>query len=326
MSYSEDFFEFSSTDSLPVLDILDPNYDVPRPEDFVPIFRDDNFSTRYGIYLQDQIDLLDNLNFLIGGRVDWISQRTEVPEEPTQSQDDSAFSPRVGLVYQPSDAVSLYTSYSQSFNPTFGSNPDGRAFEPSRGTQYEVGIKTDIIENILSATLSAYQIIKTNFTTPDPNDPDFSIQIGEQRSRGIELDVTGEIVPGWNITAAYAYTDAEITEDNSLSVGNRLTNVPENQASLWTTYELQEGDLAGLGFGLGLFYVGDRQGDLDNSFTLPSYFRTDAALFYRKNNLNAALNISNLFNTDYFRASDGGNLFLFRGEPFTISASLEWEF
>ncbi|NJN05044.1 MAG: TonB-dependent receptor [Leptolyngbyaceae cyanobacterium RM1_1_2] len=103
-------------------------------------------------------------------------------------------------------------------------------------------------------------------------------------------------------------------------------NVPKNQASLWTTYELQAGDLAGLGFGLGLFYVGDRQGDLDNSFTLSDYLRTDAALFYRRDSFNAALNFRNLFNTDYFRASDGGNLFLFRGEPFTVTASIGWEF
>ncbi|NJN05043.1 MAG: TonB-dependent receptor [Leptolyngbyaceae cyanobacterium RM1_1_2] len=219
VSYTEDFFAFSTAENPPRLDVLDPNYNVPRPDNFVPAFRDDNFSTRYGIYLQDQIDLLDNLKFLIGGRVDWISQRTEVPDEPTQSQNDSAFSPRVGLVYQPSDTISLYTSFSQSFVPTFGSNPDGSVFEPSRGTQYEVGIKTDIIENVLSATLSAYQINKTNITTPDPNNPDFSIQIGEQRSRGVELDVGGEILPGWNITAAYAYTDAEVTEDNSVSVG-----------------------------------------------------------------------------------------------------------
>lgn len=322
---TEDTFAFSEG-TVPNLDIFNPNYNVPRPTDFAPIFADANFITSYGLYLQDQIDILKNLKLLVGGRFDWISQRTEVEGETPQEQDDSAFSPRVGLVYQPSDTVSLYASYSRSFLPTFGSSLNGEAFEPTRGTQYEVGAKTDFLDGRLSATLAAYQLNRSNITTPDPSNPDFSIQVGEQRSRGIELDVTGEILPGWNVTAAYAYTDAEITEDNEFSDGNRLTNVPDHQASLWTTYEIQSGDLEGLGFGLGLFYVGERQGDLDNSFSLSDYLRTDLALFYRKNRFKAALNFRNLFNTDYFRASDGGDLFLFRGKPFTVVGSVSWEF
>lgn len=109
-----------------------------------------------------------------------------------------------------------------------------------------------------------------------------SIATGEQRSRGIELDVSGEILTGWNIIASYAYTDAEVTEDNRLPEGNRLVGVPYNAASLWTTYEIQTGDLQGLGFGLGLFYVGDRAGDLANTFEVSDYIRTDGSIFYQK--------------------------------------------
>ncbi|MEO1350120.1 MAG: TonB-dependent siderophore receptor [Cyanobacteria bacterium J06635_15] len=322
---AEDSFAFSSG-TVPSLDLLNPNYDVPRPDNFVPAFSDANFTTSYGLYLQDQVSLRDDLKLLVGGRFDWVSQRTEVEGEDPQEQDDTAFSPRIGLVYQPSDAVSLYASYSRSFVSTFGSNPDGNVFDPSQGTQHEVGIKADFLESRLSTTLAAYHITKSNLTTTDPDDPNFSIQVGEQRSQGVELDVAGEIFPGWNLVASYAYTDAEITEDNDLPEGNKLTNVPEHQASLWTTYEIQTGDLEGLGFGLGLFYIGERPGDLENTFMLSDYFRTDAAIFYRKDQFNAAINFRNLFNTDYFRASDGGDLFLFRGEPFTVTTSIGWEF
>jgi iron complex outermembrane receptor protein len=321
----EDSFAFDSA-AVPNLDINNPNYDIPRPNDFVFAFADENFTTAYGIYLQDQVALLDNLKLLVGGRFDWISLRTEESGIEINDQDDNAFSPRVGLVYQPSEKMSLYTSFSRSFVQEVGSSLEGEAFEPTRGTQYEIGVKTDFLEDKLSATLAAYYLTKTNVTTSDPIDPDFSIQTGEQRSQGIELDVNGEILPGWNVTAAYAFTDAEVTEDNSIPEGNRLTNVPENQASIWTTYELQKGSLAGLGLGLGLFYIGEREGDLDNSFQLDDYLRTDAALYYRRDRLNAAINFSNLFDTDYFRASDGGDLFLFRGEPFTVSGSISWEF
>ncbi|MEM7591894.1 MAG: TonB-dependent siderophore receptor [Cyanobacteria bacterium P01_A01_bin.83] len=321
----EDSFTFD-TAAVPNLDIDNPNYDVPRPDDFAFAFADENFVTAYGLYLQDQVDLLDNLKLLIGGRFDWISLRTEEEEIEINDQDDSAFSPRVGLVYQPSDRVALYTSFSRSFVQEIGSSLSGEAFEPTKGTQYEIGVKTDWLDNRLSATLAGYYLEKTNVTTPNPVDPDFSIQTGEQRSQGIELDVTGEILPGWNVTLAYAYTDAVVTEDNSIPEGNRLTNVPENQASIWTTYELQQGSLKGLGFGLGLFYIGEREGDLDNSFQLDDYLRTDAALYYRRGRLNAAINFRNLFDADYFRASDGGELFLFRGEPFTVVGSVSWEF
>ncbi|MHC5721738.1 MAG: TonB-dependent receptor domain-containing protein, partial [Nostoc sp.] len=97
---------------------------------------------------------------------------------------------------------------------------------------------------------------------------------------------------------SYAYTNAEVTEDNAIPLGSKLLGTPENQASLWTTYEIQKGNLKGLGFGLGLFYVGRRAGDADNSFELPDYLRTDAAIYYRKNGFNAGINIRNLFDTD----------------------------
>jgi iron complex outermembrane recepter protein len=127
----------------------------------------------------------------------------------------------------------------------------------------------------------------------------------------------------------YALTDTEVTTDNSIpsNEGNRFENVPQNQASLWTTYEIQKGDLQGLGFGLGLFYVGERQGDLANSFQVGDYLRTDAAIYYRRNGFNAAINIRNLFDIDYIGSvNNGSRLSVERGEPFTIVGSVSWEF
>ncbi|MEH2446391.1 MAG: TonB-dependent siderophore receptor [Nostoc sp.] len=309
--------------SVPALDVFNPNYNIP----ITTLETSTGYGTvqSYGFYLQDQISFQDNLKLLIGGRFDWISQKsgTDQPE-----QNDNAFSPRIGLVYQPSKSVSLYASYSQSFNPNSGLNGDGSQFEPTKGTQYEAGIKADFLENRLSTTLAVYQITKTNITTDDPNndDPNYLIQIGEVRSQGIELDITGEILPGWKAIASYAHTNAEVTEDNLISVGNRLEDVPKNQASLWTTYELQNGDFKGLGLGLGLFYVGARAVDLDNSFEVPDYLRTDAAIYYRRDALKAAINIRNLFDTEYFVDSNGTRARVKTGAPFTIIGSISWEF
>nr|WP_289501544.1 TonB-dependent receptor [Gloeocapsopsis sp. IPPAS B-1203] len=303
---------------------------MSRPELF-PNFKYDETIQSYGVYAQDQIAFSDNLKLLIGGRYDWVSYIQEIADfgvgSPTGNpvQVDGAFSPRIGLVYQPSDTVSLYASYSRSFRQTTGFNPDGREFEPTRGTQYEIGVKTDFLEGKLSTNLAAYYLTRTNITTPDPDNPLFSIQTGEARSQGIELDVTGEVLPGWNIIAAYAYTDAIVTEDNTTPVGNRLTNAPEHQASIWTTYTIPEGGLRGLGFGLGLFYVGERPGDSANSFELGSYLRTDAALYYRRGNFNTAINIRNLFDLDYATFSFDRN-FVERGDPFTVVGSISWTF
>jgi iron complex outermembrane recepter protein len=325
--------DFGGFDPYPSINIFDPVYTregYPK-EESLNFFRDDITST-WGFYLQDQINLLPNLILLVGGRFDSFDQDRSTQDlgEPKQEfeQSDSKFSPRVGLVYQPSDAISLYASYTESFQPSIGANRnfDDSAFEPETGTQYEIGIKTDWLDGRLSATLAAFHLSKQNVTTEDPNDPRFSIQTGEQTSKGIELDVAGEILPGWNIIAAAAYIDARITKDNTLEEGNWLDNVPEFSTSLWTTYEIQAGDLRGLGFGLGLYYVGDRYGDLDNSYTLPSYFRTDAAIFYRRDDWRVALNIRNLFDVEYFTGSDGGRNQIQPGSPFVVTGSFAIEF
>ncbi|MBF2063232.1 MAG: TonB-dependent siderophore receptor [Calothrix sp. C42_A2020_038] len=323
--------------SLPPLDIRNPNYDITTPTFSTRnTFSDFNFLRKsYGIYLQDQIAFGENLKLLIGGRYDWVTNdikgdfNTPGDVITLPKRHDSAFSPRVGIVYQPSQDVSLYASYTRSFQPLSGfdnlSPDEDVTFEPSKGTQYEIGVKSDFLDGKLSATLSAYQLTKTNILTPDPANPLRSIQTGEQRSRGIELDIAGEILPGWKVTAAYAYTNAEVTKDNTFPVGNQLANAPKNQASLWTTYEIQKGNLKGLGFGLGLFYVGERQVDLSNSLTLKDYFRTDTVLFYRGDGFKASINLRNLFDIDA-PAFAYSSTYVQRTEPFTVTGSISWEF
>ncbi|NCJ05935.1 TonB-dependent siderophore receptor [Synechococcales cyanobacterium C] len=314
-------------DPAPPLDLFNPVYGSSVVA-VTPGTADKTRSDALGIYIQDQISLLENLKLLIGGRFD-IADRsvTTLSTSETQFQQDEAFTPRVGIVYQPIPPISLYASYTQSFTPAFGRGFGDTQFQPERGTQYEIGVKADVNDQ-LSATLAFYDLTRTNVLTDDtrPGIPSgLSIQTGEQRSRGIELSIQGKILPGWNIIASYAYTDAQITKDNRLTVGNRLNNVPENAFSLWTTYEFQRGSLQGFGVGAGFFFVGERQGDLANTFELPSYLRTDAAIFYRRNRFRAAVNLRNLFDVDYFDSSVSRNL-VFLGDPFTVQGTISWEF
>ncbi|MEH1848750.1 MAG: TonB-dependent siderophore receptor [Nostoc sp.] len=308
-----------------LIDVFNPVYGQPLGS----ILRRFDFKTKndaLGIYIQDQVSIANNLKLLLGGRYDFVdSEFTNFLNSTTTSQSDSAFSPRVGIVYQPIEPVSLYASYSRSFEQVIGTAFDNSLFKPRRGTQYEVGVKTDLFDKKLSATLALYELTLTNVLTADPINPGFSVQTGEQRSRGVELSVAGEILPGWNVIGFYGYTNGEVTSDNRIPVGNQLPTAPEHIASLWTTYTISKGDLKGFGGGIGLDYVSETVADLANSFRLPSYFITNAALYYQKNNFNVGVNFKNLFDTVYYQPF-GNDTRVVPGRPFTAELTVKWEF
>ncbi|WP_442944186.1 TonB-dependent siderophore receptor [Nostoc sp.] len=306
------------------LDVFNPVYRQPLGS--VTSRTDEaDLTDTLGIYVQDQVTLADNMKLLLGLRFDTFKQTVDDRISNTnQEQSDHAFSPRVGIVYQPIPPISLYASYSRAFTPVTGTTFEGSAFQPEDGTQYEVGIKADLSDQ-LSTTLAFYELTRSNVLTTDPINPDFSIQTGEQRSRGIEFSLAGEILPGWNVIAGYAYTDATITQDNDFPVGNLLNNIPRNSFNIWTSYKIQRGPVRGLGFGMGFFFVSDRQGDLANTFELPSYFRTDAAIFYKRNQFQAAINFKNLFNVDYFESALN-RLNVYYGDPFVVQGTISFTF
>ncbi|MEM9008884.1 MAG: TonB-dependent siderophore receptor [Cyanobacteria bacterium P01_F01_bin.86] len=317
------------------LDIFNPEYGfTPEIGDNVPLAFNTFVQTdRLGVYLQDQIEFSDDLILLAGIRYDTVERTTENrptdfdPSTSETTQNDDAWTPRVGLIYQPTDFLSLFASYSQSFTPSFGTTSSGESLEPETGEGFEVGVKAELLDGNLLATLSYFDITRQNVATPDPLDIFSSVATGEQQSRGVELDVVGEIMPGWNVIASYAYIDADVTEDNVIPEGNRLFNTPEHSASLWTTYEIQTGDLQGLGFGLGFNFVGEREGNLANDFELDDYFLTNAGIFYRRDNWRFALNAKNLFDVDYIAASNNNRSSgLEPGAPFTIVGSVSVEF
>ncbi|BAY68246.1 TonB-dependent siderophore receptor [Anabaena sp. FACHB-709] len=315
----------------PSINVFNPVYNaIPRPglDELTNVVRNNqDRSTGLGIFLQNQIAFADNLKLLVGGRFDTVDQNsTDLRDGSESGRYDSAFTPRLGIVYQPIEPISLYASYSQSFQPNFGTRVDGSILEAERGTQYEVGVKGEFLDGRLAATLAAYHITKSNIAATDLDNPDFLLPIGEQRNQGIELNVAGEISPGWNVIASYSHIDAEITRDNDGLQGNRPANVPFNTASFWTTYELQQGDLQGLGFGLGLFYVGDRQGDSSNTYIIPGYLRTDAAIYYKRDNWRAGINIQNLFNEKHYLGANFGRVAIEPGAPLTVIGSFSVTF
>ncbi|MEH2179960.1 TonB-dependent siderophore receptor [Nostoc sp.] len=312
----------------PSIDIFQPNYNVPLP----PLTNDKGNSAgnSIAIYLQDQVTLLPNLKLVLGGRYDYFDSSSEnfsILNEPQKSSANSqAFSPRVGIVYQPIEPISLYASYNRSFASNLGTLKAGRIqIEPSYGTQYEVGIRAELLDKRLSVNLAYYDIAKTNIPTTDPDDDLYSIGIGEVKSRGIELDVAGEILPGWKVIASGFLNDAYVSKGyEGLPDGRHLTNAPYHGASFWTTYEFQKGNLQGLELGAGLFFTGDRNANLEKPlFILPSYVRTDALIAYKRDNWQAALNFKNIFNVKYYESNDD---LIFPQAPFTVQGTISVTF
>ncbi len=320
------------------LNIFDPDYDALPP---LPDFDDpevassgisEGFSDNLGIYVQDQVKILDNLIVLVGLRFESIYQESTsqllavAPPDESERQ-DSAWTPRLGVVYQPSDNISLYASYSRSFTPNLARTVEGGFLEPEKGEQFEVGAKAELLNDRLSISVALFNLDKENVATADPNNPGFSILSEAQRSRGVELDIIGEILPGWNIVANYAYLDTEITDEGDRNFGNRFFNAPEHVANLWTTYEIQAGSLKGLRIGGGFNYVSQRFGDFANSFEVDGYFLTNATIAYEGENWEAAVNFRNLFNVDYIESTINSRSDRnYPGEGFTVVGSVSVRF
>jgi iron complex outermembrane receptor protein len=250
------------------------------------------------------------------------------------SQTDRAVVSRVGIVYHLADQVSLYASFSQSYSPAIATllNTSGKPFDPTRGSQYEGGVKWSLFSGRLSLTSAAYLIRVSDVLTQDPGNPLISIQSGRQQSKGFEFDLAGKIAPGWNLLFNYAFTQATITDDKTFPVGNLLTNAPRHSGNLWTVYELQRGRLAGLGFGGGVFTRSRRAGDLFNSYFLPGYARVDATAFYNfgrgkgeSKRYTLAVNIQNALDRRYYE-SGRTSVSVYPGSPINVMTKLQIHF
>ncbi|MGY6277540.1 TonB-dependent siderophore receptor [Methylomonas sp. MgM2] len=313
-----------------ILNIYDPVYGkaFPRP---VLDSKTEQQQSQVGIYAQDQIKW-NRWLATISVRNDWVSASTRYDDEDETPQDDEAFTYRTGLNYLFDSGVSPYYSYSESFEPTIGTTFYGVPFKPTTGQQHEFGIKYQPhgYNALFSAAL--FHLVQQNVVTADPDLSHFgySIQTGEVRSQGVELEGKASLDMGLNVAASYTYTDTEVTKSNIASeLGNNLTYTPEHRAALWLDYTHQQGDFAGLGLGGGLHYASGNYGDLSNSLKTPGYVLVDAAVHYdlgqlhnKMKGIRLGVNMNNLLDHEYFTTCYGGSCFY--GNRRTVLASLRY--
>lgn len=276
-------------------------------------------------YLQDQIEFTPQWLAVVGLRydrfkVDFENRRNGAIVQNT----DSPVSPRVGIVYKPVPEMSIYGSYSIAYVPRAGEqlaslSATNRAFDPEEFSNYEIGAKWDVLPS-LALSAAVYQLDRTNVVITDPTDVTKSILVDGQRSKGVELGVSGNITRAWSVMGGYAYQDAKITTTQSATAqsGARLAQVPEHSLSLWNRYTFSTAWAAGLGVG----YRGDIFASTSNTVSLPSFTRVDGAVYYNINKqLRLQFNVENLFDKKYY-ASAHSNDNITPGSPRAIRVGL----
>lgn len=280
-----------------------------------------------GLYLQDQVKLAQRWRLLAGVRMDsFRSTLNNIQSARISTQDKGAVSPRLGLTYLISDALSVYASASKSFRPNSGSDVSGNAFAPETARAAEAGLKWQSADGRSGATLAAFDITKQNVLTADPANAGFSVGAGEVKSHGVEFDFGGKLGHHWRVSGNLAWTDAYVARDNTLKVGGRLVNVPRTSGSLLAVYEDADARGGVWGIGGGASYVGARSGDQADSFELPSYVTARALGYWQITpRLKLSLDINNLFDKRY-TASSYSNLWVMPGDQRSAALSLRMKF
>ncbi|MEM9809791.1 MAG: TonB-dependent siderophore receptor [Pseudomonadota bacterium] len=287
------------------VNILGPyNYVTETPrlsfgdETQLTTFLESDYKTLAG-YVQDHVQIHDRISLMVGGRV---SQYELIEVEGGQGTDDTAtrFDPRVGAAVEVAEGLSLFAGWSSGSRLSLffaGENGAPPELETSRST--EGGVKFSLSRWGLSGTLAGFQIVRENVPSPDPTSFITSIQTGEQKSVGAEMDLVWEPSPQMSVLMTMAYTDAEVTEDTVLENGQSLPRVPEYSGRLAARYRFG-GALEGFGIGGGVTFASEADITLPNSFDSDAYAVLDAQASYESGGYRIGFTIQNLADTEYF--------------------------
>ncbi|HMR33031.1 MAG TPA: TonB-dependent siderophore receptor [Geminicoccaceae bacterium] len=290
-------------------------------------------SRNQGAYAQLVLSVLERTRLLVGARYDDADQRNrDNLAETNDHSSDQAFTFRVGLSQDLTDQITAYATWAQSFSPVSDQSASGKILDPETGEGYEVGLKSEWLDGALAANVAVFQQELDNRPIPDPNNGAgefFSVSGGLQRTRGIELELSGEPIAGLTLGAAAAWLDSEYIDNDDPNHGLTPPETTDRTLSLFASYELQEGPLRGLGFGATLVSVGDRWSIKNNENVSPEgYERVDLHGYYDGvPGLDLSLQVRNVLDATYIERSNGaygyGNYF---GAPRSVMARVAVRF
>lgn len=242
-----------------------------------------------GFYVQEQAKFDDRWVGVLGWRRD--HAENDIEGRPASRTDDRANTKRVGLLYLGDGGLSPYVSYAESFLPLGGVDAYNEPYRPQRGKQWEAGIKWQPSATV-TASAALYQLRDRNRKTTDPANPLNSLQLGEVKVRGVELETAGR-TRGWDWTAAYTYTDARISRSNGADLGKRVSGIPKHNVSAWLARGFAIGEATGFTAGAGVRYLGTSWDGTD-ALETPAATLVDALLAYETGPWRFALNAVNL--------------------------------
>jgi iron complex outermembrane receptor protein len=291
-----------------------------------------------GLYLADLMTLSEHWKVNLGVRSSTETQYIADLRQPfvPVNKSDSKILPMAGVLYQPTQEWTLYSSYSNSFVPAAavvfdaaGNNP----FTPETSSQIEAGIKADLFGGKLQTTLAVFDIKKKNTLSSFACSlGTCSQQIGSERSKGIELEINMQPVKNWQFTVGGARINANIeSSQDPVQVGARLPNGAKNNAHLWSRYDF-EGALKGYGIGFGLSHIGERAGNLPSAanariLNMPAFTIADLGLYYVHKNYDLTFKVTNLFDKLYYESTgQTADVQLQPGAPRNLALSLRSHF
>ena len=278
-----------------------------------------------GLYVQDQARVGDHIEIIAGLRRDWFDLEVDDLIGGTSFQrTDKMWSPRLGVVVKPMSDLSLYASFSRSFLPQSGDqfnalSPSLEALKPERFTNLEVGAKWRALPQ-LDVTLAAYRLDRTNTRETDPVSL-LTVLTGEQRSKGVELEVRGQVTSRLSLSGGLTVQDVEVRKTATPALlGRKAPLVPEFQASLWSRYDFTPR----IGAGLGLYHQSKTFASISNAVALPAYTRVDAAGYFDlTSQIALQLNLENVLGADYYSTAHNDNN-ITPGAPRTARVTLRF--
>lgn len=289
----------------------------------------------YSIYASNVINFTDNLSAMLGLRLDHFDNEGDLANLD-DDYNQTTLSPKFGLVYQPiKDKLSIFGNYQNGFTNVapqlVGDLNQGaqtlKTFDPEQANQLEFGIKTNLFNNRLNATISYYDIKVKDRVITDPSSPFNKIQGGEVVSKGFEIEINANPIKGLNIRAGYSNNDSKTTKSDNTEILNRrpLEAGPETLYNFWANYQFQKGYLDGFGLGLGFNGASERYAinyASTGEFILPSYTIANASIFYQANKYRIGLKLNNAFNKEYYKGWTTIN----PQQPRTLLANISYQF